>query len=318
MKFRRTCTSCNSTFFSPDRKAAFCGKCLKKRIVKHVPAEVKAEVQPARVLPRPIPRPAAPPTAMFQKKRKPPRPPKSAALTPEIKEKIIEAYHDEFGDQKGSTREIHNQIANKLWVKRQLVADVIRELQKTEVVITSEIRERAIEMYKRFVESGHRPDGGRRRAISTALGIPFKQIIKVIRDWSISEYSKSPTPHPTREQLFEIEKLYWRELEQQRYGLMELPAKIAEQLGFITRWQVLRWLDVLHDDERPFDKVPDPSPEDYEKILAVYREYLGSSAPPDQGLHYTIAGMLEKVSPRQVHKVLQHHRHKLRAEYPLL
>src|SRR5262249_4473954 len=133
-----------------------------------------------------------------------------------------------------------------------------------------------------------------------------------------AEYEKSPTPNPNRIQLFEVEKVYFQELTQRRYRLTELPARIADQLGFVTRWQVLRWLDVLHDDERSFANVPDPPPDAHEQILKAYQEYLASAEPPEHGLHYSIAGQLPKVSPRQVHKVLQAYRHSLRSEYPLV
>jgi hypothetical protein len=251
------------------------------------------------------------------KKPKAVRPPKSSELTPELREKILNLYHEEF-DGEPTTREVHNKIADKAWAKRQVVAEVLKEVNKVSVVLTSEQKQRAIEMYQRFVETGHRPEGGRRRAISAALGVPFKQIVKIIREWSLDQYSASPTPTPSRMQLFEVEKVYWKELEEKRYGLRELPDRIAEQLGYITRWQVLRWLDVLHDDERAFAKVPDPPAEVQEKILQAYREYLDSPAPPEQGLHFTIAGLFDKISPRQVHKVLQNYRHKMRTEYPLL
>jgi len=317
MKFRRTCTVCNSTFFSPDRKAAYCLKCIKKRVVKHVPAEARASVPVTRVAPRP-----APPVGVARPgpvaKQKPPRTAKAAALTPELRQRIIEVYMGEFSGRPLPTKDVHSQIANRLWVKRQLVADTIRDLLQSKALVTEGIKERAIEMYQRFVESGHRPEGGRRRAISAALGVPYKQVMKVIREWSLSEYEHSPTPTPTRLQLFEIEKLYWEELEKQRYRLTELPQKIAENLGYVTRWQVLRWLDVLHDDQRSFSNVPDPSPEVQEQILKAYKQYLNSPSPPEHGLHYSIAGQLEKVSPRQVHKVLQNYRHKMRAEYPLI
>jgi hypothetical protein len=315
MKFRRTCSVCNATFFSPDRKAAYCLKCLKKRVVKHVPSEARAVVVSTRVAPRPAP--VRVPVEDDQKRRLP-REPKAGMLTPEIRRRITDVYQEEFAGRPIQARDVHAQIANRLWLKRQLVADVIRELVQTNVTLTDELRTRAIEMYQRFVESGHRPDGGRRRAISSALGLPYKQVMKVIREWSMSEYEKSPTPNPSRQQLFEVERLYWNELVQQRYRLTELPERIAGELEFVTRWQVLRWLDVLHDDERAFANVPDPSPDAQELILEGYREYLASEAPPEHGLHYSIAGKIPKVSPRQVHKILQNYRHKVRSEYPLI
>ena len=313
MKFRRTCTVCNTTFFSPDRKAAYCSKCIKKRIVKHVPAEARIAVPVTRVAPRP-----APPPPPMPLKQKAPRAAKSSTLTPDLRRKITELYEAEFAGRAASLKDTHAQIANRLWVKRQLVADVIRELALQQPVVTEEMKRRAIEMYKRFVESGHRPDGGRRRAISASLDLPYKQVMKIIREWSLAQYEQSPTPNPTRQQLFEIEKLYWDELHKGRFRLTELPGKMADHLGFVTRWQVLRWLDVLHDDERAFSNVPDPAPEVQQAILDAYSAYLESPTPPEHGLHYSIAGQLDKVTPRQVHKVLQSYRHKKRAEYPLI
>lgn len=326
MKFRKTCSVCNATFFSPDRKAAYCLKCVKKRIVKHVPSAPKpiapvASGPPVRSTPRPAlphqPFPQAR-SAVAVKKLKTPRAPRGETLTPELRDKIIEIYRDEFTAKPAPLREANSQIANKLWIKRKLVADVLQEFLTNKAVLTPEIKERAIEMYKRFVESGHRPDGGRRHAISVALGVPYKQVMKIIREWAMAEYQKSTTPEPSRLQLFEIEKLYWDELHQQRYSLLELPQKMADHLGYVTRWQILRWLDILHDDERAFANVPDPSEEVQEKILQAYAEYLAAPSPPEHGLHYTIAGLIGGISPRQVHKVLQSYRHKKRTEYPII
>jgi hypothetical protein len=227
-------------------------------------------------------------------------------------------FEGEYSGRDVRMKEVHSSIAEKLWVKRQVVADVLRDLQHAKNDLTPELRERAVAMYQRFVESGHRPEGGRRRAISLALGIPYKQVMALIREWSLSEYAKSPTPSPSRRQLFQIEKTYWSELKLQRYRLTEMPELIARDLGYVTRWQVLRWLDVLHDDERSFVNVPDPQPDVTELIVEAYVTYLAKDSPPDHGLHYTLAKEIGKVTPRQVHKVLQGYRHKKRADYPLL
>lgn len=324
MKFRRTCSACNATFFSPDRKASLCLKCSKKRVIKHVRAaaatEVKAGIEPLRVAPRPAPHAGGHAGAPVQAPRQArgPRPPKASLLTTDLRQRISDCFQQECANGEVRMREVHALIAEKLWVKRKLVADVLRDVAQTKVELTSELKTRAIEMYQRFVENGHRPEGGRRRAISAAFGVPYKQVMSLIREWSLAEYGKSPTPSPSRQQLFEVEKLYWDELNQQRYPLTELPGKIAEQLGYITRWQVLRWLDVLHDDERAFGNVPEPPPEAQDQIVSAYLDYLASPSPPDHGLHYTIAGRVGKVTPRQVHKVLQSYRHKRRSEYPLI
>lgn len=253
--------------------------------------------------------------------RKPrgPRPAKTSILTPELRQRILECYEEDFAS-KGEVRmrEVNALIAEKLWIKRKLVAEVLRDVTQSKVIVTSEIKTRAIEMYQRFVENGHRPAGGRRRAISAAFGVPYKQVMNLIREWSLTEYGKSPTPSPTRLQLFEVEKTYWREMTLRRHRLTEMPSKIAEELGFVTRWQVLRWLDVLHDDERVFSNVPEPTQEIQDEIVQAYIEYLNSDSPPEHGLHYTIAGKIAKVTPRQVHKILQNYRHKMRSEYPLI
>jgi HD-GYP domain-containing protein (c-di-GMP phosphodiesterase class II) len=314
MKFRRTCSACNATFFSPDRKATLCAKCMKKRAAKHMQAaQARATAQPTRFASA-----SNPQGAQAVRPQKGPRLPRSTVLTPEIRQRIIEVFQAEYANSNRRLREVHARIAEKLWVKRKLVADVLRELAQTQIELAPELRERAIEMYRRFVETGYRPEGGRRRVISKALGIPYRQVAAIIREWSFSEYAKSPTPTLSRQQLFEVEKAYWREIEQQRYRLTELPDRIAEQLGYATRWQILRWLDVLHDDERLFAGVPDPPPEVQQKIIDQYKEYLALPAPPEQGLHFTIAQRIGTVTPRQVHKVLQSYRHRRRAEYPLL
>jgi hypothetical protein len=310
MKFRRTCSACNATFFSPDRRAALCAKCM-RRAAKHVSsAHAKAPARAHSV--------SNLQSAQAVRPQRGPRPPKSAVLTPEIRQRIIEIFQAEYSNTDLRLRDVHARIADRLWVKRKLVADVLRDLTQPQAELAPELAERAVEMYRRFVETGHRPEGGRRRAISNALGIPYKQVASLIRQWSLSEYAKSPTPNLSRQQLFEVEKAYWNEIERQRYRLTEMPDRIAEQLGYVTRWQVLRWLDVLHDDERLFDSVPNPPPQVQQQIIDQYKQYLASPAPPELGLHFTIAQRIGTVTPRQVHKVLQSYRHRRRAEYPLL
>src|SRR5687768_5806592 len=147
MKFRRTCSVCNATFFSPDRKAAYCLKCLKKRVVKHVPSEAKAAVpETTRVAPRPFSTPK-PPLAEASKQR-PARVAKIATLTPELRRRVIEIYEEEYAQGAIQTREVHAQIASKLWLQRQLVADVIREVTQSKIALTDDLKTRAIEMYQ--------------------------------------------------------------------------------------------------------------------------------------------------------------------------
>src|SRR5262245_56171668 len=155
MKFRRTCSICNATFFSPDRKAAYCLKCVKKRIVKHVPAPPRpvattsssspspsSSGPPVRPIHRPQPSSHPPPahhrSAVAVKKQKTPRAPRIETLTPEIRNKIIEIYRDEFINKQAPLREANSQIANKLWIKRKLVADVLQEFLTNKAVLTTD------------------------------------------------------------------------------------------------------------------------------------------------------------------------------------
>src|SRR5687767_1036150 len=115
MKFRRTCSICNATFFSPDRKAPYCLKCVKKKIVKHVPSAPKPvdTPPPVRAIQRPSPQLARPAVAV--RKQKAPREPRVEELTPELRARIIEIYQEEFANQEVALRDANSQISNKLW-----------------------------------------------------------------------------------------------------------------------------------------------------------------------------------------------------------
>src|SRR5262249_19533091 len=160
---------------------------------------VKSPAVVARVVPRPAPPQAQAHPLPEPGKLRAPRAPKAGVLTPELRLRIMETYNHEYANRPVQTRDGHTQIANKFWVKRQLVAEVIREVSQSMATLDEDMKARAILMYQRFVESGHRPEGGRRRAISSALGVPYKQIMKLIREWSMAEYEKSPTPNPSRQ-----------------------------------------------------------------------------------------------------------------------
>jgi len=317
MKFRLRCAGCGATFFSLDRKARQCPKCVKLGASKKGPVETKPDgvKSPAgRFGPNPDrassnkPKPRAKPD---------PRPPKSAELTPELREQITRIYQERFAGGETPEREINAQISDLLWLQRKAVGSVIHRLIRPAVPVTPELKERVIEMYKGYVERSERPPAGRRRGISEAVGVPLHQVRDIIYDWSRSQYAQSPTPQLSREQMFEIEKVYWEEIGRKRYRYSELPARIAERLSFATSYQVSRWLDMLHDDQSKFDKFPDPSPEIEQRIIEAYMKYLDAPRPPERGLHGVIASQIEGVNGRQVHKVLQRYRYLRRDEYPL-
>jgi hypothetical protein len=328
MKFRKSCDLCNVTFFTPNRNALYCAKCSKKMGVADPaasvmpvtgPKPIKAAVaeggrgrvataEPAVAKPRgPV---------LVKKSKKGPRPPKPTELTAELREKISKEFNDGNGDPKVSVRDLHAAIAEKLWVRRWMVAEVIQDLTARQARLSTDQRGEAADLYRQMVESHDRPAGGRRRTIAAQLNVPVKEVILAVRDWARKQEAESPSPRLSRQQLFEIEKSYWNEISTGTHPLDELPQVLADRLGFANRWQVLRWIDVLHDDPRAFESVPEPSPEVRERIVSAYDAYLSADAPPEKGLHQTISEELgSAVKPRQVHKVLQNYRHERRVNY---
>ena len=332
MKYRKSCDLCNVTFFTPNRNALYCAKCSKKMGVADPTAPTLQPQKPVRAATAGAVRARGPAVSapaevvdakpkgpvLVKKPKKGPRPPKPTELTNEIRDKIAAAYREYDEAEQASVRNLHALIAEKLWVRRWMVAEVIQDLTVREAKLTPEQREVAADYYRQLVENHERPQGGRRKTIAGKLNVPVKEVILAVRDWARKQEASSPTPRLSREQLFEIEKTYWNEIETGRYPLEELPERIAENLGFANRWQVLRWIDVLHDDPRAFENVPDPNDEVRQAIVDAYREYLQSDTPPEKGLHQTIADRLgENVKPRQVHKVLQNYRHEHRSAYAL-
>ncbi len=311
-RFRCTCAMCNATFFSPDRKARYCPKCSKKRPAKPAPGERRMAT--AAPLNRTASRPARPAPAQ---KKQAQQPPKASELTPELRKRLKQIYWEQYASSGIAWREMVTQIADQLRLRPRLVASTIHKMLYSTEEIPPQLQARVIEMYQGFVMCGERPPEGRRRAISRALNVPYQQVKNLVYEWGQSQYAQSPTPQPSREQLFTIEKLYWAELNRPRYPLSELPVKLAEQLGDVNAWQVARWLDALHDDDRKFVNVADVLPEMEQRILEAYRQYLAAPQPPEHGLHQTIANQIGGITKRQVHKVLQRFRNQQRAAYPL-
>jgi len=317
MKFRLQCAGCGATFFATDRKARHCQKCVKKGALKKGAGDTKR--QDAK---QPLKRSGAAPERGLNREPKPREKPearrsKTAELTPELREQVAQLYQTQFAGSAAPLDEAVNQISDRLWVTRKTVKQIIGKIIHPDVPITPELRGRIIEAYKGYVERSERPARGRRRSISEAVGVPLRQVMQIVYEWSQSQYNQSPTPELSRQQRFEIEKLYWDEMGRSRYRYSELPAKIADRLGYVTTYQVSRWLDTLHDDRSRFDKIPDAPAEAEQRILEAYNQYLSAPQPPEQGLHATIANQVGGVSGRQVHKVLQQYRYRQRDEYPL-
>lgn len=265
-----------------------------------------------------------------KKTPKQPRLPQQSVLTPELRDQIIKAFEiikkvpgSELPINQTLTelnlRNIHTQISQQLWVKRSLVAQVIREVRNlvpavTSVDLTPEQYERATQTYAHYVQNGLRPEGGRRKSIARELGVPLQSVVLAVRKWAQERYLESQTPQPTRRQLFEIEKCYWRHMNEGKTPYELFPEAIAKELGFVTGYQVLRWVDVLHDNTKVLNVSQEPTPEQKEHVITAYHEYLKSEKPPEHALHPTLAKQVG-ISAKQVHKVLYDYRMAQRDRY---
>lgn len=330
MKFRRSCDHCGITFFSTDRKARFCQKHQSRGA---------SSPAPAPEAPRPMPKltkmvAGAKPGPMGggggrQVREKgvkgvpKQRPPQAKELTPELRSRIAAAFQ-QMRTVPGSAvlldntqtelnlRRIHTAISQQLWVCRSVVAQVIKEvrgaLEVASLDLTPQQQEQVTEMYRRFVETGERPEGGRRRHIANHLNLSLESVVLAVRHWAQRQYAESETPRPSRQQLFEIEKHFLARLESGDESYDSIPDTIADDLGFVTPYQVLRWIDVLYDDSKFSEEEPPVTDAQRDRVLHFYRAYLSGSHPPEKSLHPTIAEQVGDVSPRQVHKVLLDYR----------
>ncbi|MGQ9897864.1 MAG: hypothetical protein ACUVR8_09975 [Acidobacteriota bacterium] len=333
MKFRRSCDQCGATFFSTDRKARFCAKHQPRRTLQGTGSHTTVPVTSTPKLAKVIMgnrSPVGMPGGKRQRGIARQRQPQIRTLTPEVRARIASAFQH-MQTVPGSAipldakhierylRRIHTAISQQLWVSRSIVSQVIQELRAAlELVaidLTPEQREQAIAMYRHFIETGERPPGGRRRFIAEQLGVSLDAVVLVIRQWAQSQYTQSPTPKPTRQQLFLIEKTFYRYLIEGHEPYEELPEVIAQDLGFVTPYQVLRWIDVLYDNSKFPPDLPETTLDQREAIVAEYLDYLSKDAPPESALHITIANKVGGVTPRQVHKVLYDYRVELRQQY---
>ncbi len=320
MKFRRSCSSCNATFFASDRRAQYCPKCQRKK--------PEPRVEPVREMARPMPiggarRPerservftSAPrPMAKPQKKapakeaapRRTARPPKANELTDELRKKIETSYLS-LKDSIDSFKKLHAQISQELWVKTQVVADVLtrfrRQLRSKEhCTLSAPERQAVIARYLEFVRTLTRPTEGRRSAIAKELHLPDQEVVLAVREWS-NEIMNTLD----RMQLFAIEKEYWRMVENGGHRFAELPELIAAHLGFASADQVARWLDQLHDESKLSTATDSVAAEKVESLIKHYHEYLQEPKPPEKSLHTTLAKLVELL-PSQVHQVLCEYR----------
>lgn len=309
--FRRTCDRCDATFFSPDRYAVRCPKCVKRYGAPQ--SRGSAAVSSAETVPAPEHRvrTCGPRQGLRRSvRRKQPRRPRRVELTDELRLAIQEAYRRLLGGPPKRLRDIHREIADELNTTRAVVSEVLHGPHKVQVAISPELREQVIQRYKVMVYRGERPPGGRRKHIAAQLNLPFAQVAEVIRQWRAG--LTDDVSSLSRQQFFEIEKAYWRHLEARQVPLLEIPAVVARELG-LTEWQAARRIDLLHDDLSKVSMVAHPGPDVAERIEAAYREYLTRAQPPSDSLHATFSKLFG-VTPKQVYRVLLEYRNRVRAQ----
>lgn len=332
MKFRRSCNSCNTTFFAEDRKAFFCPKCLKKKAAAPPPAtkpafaskntnfssNTKPTSNSATAPSYNKPAFTKPPAKKFIKpgfkpKQRIARIPKTGILTDELREKIITAYLANKSTV-DSAKQLHAKISHELWVKPKLVADTISQLKKQEKAtaeicsLSDEDKQKVLDIYLKLIKEDIRPLEGRRNFIASELSLPPKEVILAVREWSTDIMGQL-----SRQQLFLIEKEYWRIVTQEnKYKFTDLPKVISENLGFVSFQQSSRWLDQLHDSTK-LAKVPILEEEKQKQIIEAYKAYLAQEEPPPQALHTTFAKTFG-VKALQVHRTLCDYRCQLKPD----
>lgn len=314
MKFRRTCNSCNATFFTEDRRGFYCAKCVRKKAA--IPPPPPPPEKPAFVRrdsslgTKPASSSDGQPLLKTFKQRKPgkfksktPRIPKSAELTPELEAQIAAAY-EELKESDEPLKKIHATISNKIWAKLQIVAQVVGNLRprkrksNEQCSLSDEQRQQVLDCYLELVAQNERPEEGRRSYIAKKLQLPEREVILAVREWSFGTMGQL-----SRQQLFLIEKEYWHIISTNKdYSLAELPKTIAESVGFAAVEQVSRWLDQLHDNTKIITVIP-PSTEVKQSIIEAYLDYLKQSSPPGKALHTTLA-KANGVTSKEVHRVL--------------
>jgi hypothetical protein len=280
MVFRKDCAECGHNFSARDRKEKFCPKCVAR--VKAREAQVKKAREKKPSPPPPVPKP-------------PEQEP--AVLTEELKDRVLQEYEACRDRPDYPLRKVHQEIARKLGIKRVLVVEALQGIAKRRV-LTPEEEAEVVRRYRDYVERLERPPAGRRKTIAKDLQVPFRLVASAVQGW---KRTLRPVEELTREQRFEIEKAYFR-LGEERKPLKDILDEIGQKSG-LSHWQILRFLDLIHDGEKLLKKVPEVTEEQGQIILSGYLDYLSAPAPPGPFLHTLLAEKSE-ATYKQVHKVL--------------
>jgi len=234
-------------------------------------------------------------------KASPPPTKSSFFLTDEIKERIFNEFEPYRHQKTLKWREIHRAIAKNMKIPKRLVGEALKDERKR-LDIPKETRQEIIRRYHDYVVQMERPPKGRRKTIAADLGVTFRAVAVTVRDW---KRELSSVKELNREQRFRIEKSYFQALENRR-PLADLAEEMAGAIGG-SPFDILRYLDLIHDGIERLKKVPDATPEEWKVVLSAYTEYLSAASPPEPFLHNLIAAKTG-VTPQTVHKTLLQYR----------
>lgn len=177
-----------------------------------------------------------------------------------------------------------------------------QQISVTQRIISGAEKELIIDRYRQYVEQMERPEGGRRATIAKMLGLPKKEVVRVIRDWN---KCMSNTNVLSRQDRFNIEKKYF-ELLSKDISLSDIPFKIIEKTPY-SNWQAARYLDLIHEMPKSLRSVEFPEHEKKKRIIEIYLDVLKGDTYPEPPLHNYISEIVN-VTPKQVHKVLVDYR----------
>jgi uncharacterized Zn finger protein (UPF0148 family) len=284
VRFRRSCEECGRIFFSAQRDGKICPRCIKQvaeREEQKKKAREKAALKRKDSSKSSMQDPVLPPT-----------------LTEELKNRILREYEPLRERRDFPRRKIHGLLAQQLRIPKRLVAQALPKTEEGRTPLSPEQEEEIIRRYQRYVERLERPTKGRRKTIAADMGLPYRSVATAVREW---KRRQPPLKEVTREQRFFMEKAFFR-LVEEGSSLAQIRENLVKDSGYST-WQVLRYLDLLHDGEKMLRKVPEVTQEQSEAILAGYQQYLSAPSPPEPFLH-TLLAQRTGVTHQQVHKVL--------------
>lgn len=210
-------------------------------------------------------------------------------------------------------REIIDKICLEFGLERRVVHEIVAPvhtsyIRQQSTQLTPQQRKEIGDRYQNMVLSGARPAAGRRKQIARDIGLPTNAVVAVVAQWAWNHHDPREL---SREQKFLIEKCYWKQAgigggEPVNSGkplrIADINHKIAAELSFPS-FAVARWVDQLHDDPRPMNRIPSLDEEVREAIEAAYRVYLAADKPPAESLHRELAEQFG-CTVRQAHKTL--------------